>query len=113
MPVAMALSPDRTLLVVAAKGGTFSLLPISKSGDLAEITAVHKELGTPASSQIRHMRFIGPESLLVHDVLSVRTYACRSGGMRLATITDVDHDAASHEFERFPGQTSLVERELS
>jgi hypothetical protein len=84
-PHALALSPNGSLLVVAAAAGVYSVLPVSSNGSIGEVIAVRKELvlaSEPISSQ---MHFLDDSRLLVQDKTGLRSYSCGRHGMQLLT----------------------------
>jgi 6-phosphogluconolactonase len=81
MPHAMALSPDGSLLVVAAATGLYNVMPVTQDGLIGEVTAVRKELRLDEDSSAQ-MHFVGDNQVQVHDELGVRDYHCDRDGMR-------------------------------
>ena len=82
VPHALALSPDGSLLVVAAAAGLYNVLPVTPDGVIGEVTAVRKELEMNAASSTR-MRFVTDHQLQVQDAAGTRLYRCDANGMVL------------------------------
>ena len=85
-PVGMALSPQRTLLVVAAAEGVFSLLPVHAHGALQQVTAAHKQiLAAGDARKLERIYFTGTSQLLVQHSNGLQTYHCDTDGMQPAS----------------------------
>lgn len=84
-PLAMALSPAAELLIVAAKGGSFSLLPVDAQGELQQVTAARKELVLHGLSHGDvWLRFLDESQLLVKSPQGMSAYHCSPEGMHPA-----------------------------
>jgi 6-phosphogluconolactonase (cycloisomerase 2 family) len=87
MPHALALSPDGSLLIIAAANGMYNLLPVAGDGSIGEVTAVRKELAFSTDSASAQMLFVDAHHVEVQDQSGVRLYRCDRDGMQLLGST--------------------------
>ena len=107
MPHALALSPDGSLLVVAASRGVYNLLPVEQDGALGEVTAARKELVLAANIASTKMRFVDREQLQVQDARGSRLYRCDRDGLQLLGSTCYTPDEDEPDL-LLPGQRSIA-----
>ncbi|SEB38984.1 beta-propeller fold lactonase family protein [Terriglobus roseus] len=108
MPHAMALSPDGSLLVVAAAAGVYNILPVSLEGIPGEVTAVRKELRLNSESPTR-MNFVSKNKLKVQDQHGTRLYHCDRDGMsQLQALPSSTQQQKPGPPLLVPGQRSVV-----
>ena len=84
-PLAIAMSPQRRLLVVAAAGGVLSMLPVDAHAGIGELIAAHKQLDarlSPGTAAI--VRFQGATQLQMHVDARLFRYEAAEDGLVLA-----------------------------
>ncbi|AFL88296.1 3-carboxy-cis,cis-muconate lactonizing enzyme [Terriglobus roseus DSM 18391] len=107
MPHAMALSPDGSLMVVAAAAGLYNMLPVTRDGAIGEVTAVRKELRLDAAGAT-HMFFASDKKLQVQDASGTRLYRCDLNGMALLDASPSTQPLPSGTSPLVTGQRSVA-----
>jgi hypothetical protein len=110
MPHALALSPDGSLLVVAAANGLYNVLPVSRDGSVGEVTAVRKELAFNNCAVPSQVLFVNDRQVQIRDQRGSRLYRCDRNGMELLgnATGPVSADAAILAAPLLSGQRSIA-----